>query len=87
MSVAKDNEIKLLKRKLAKRDRRIAGMEREIRRLEHLITLEFRSLEDLPRQIETAVTRALCNVRMIPVLGAGRDARILEVNSVPVPKS
>ena len=54
-----------LERRIARKDARIAALEKRLIELERSIarsvTLEFR--------VEDAVQRALCNVRMIPVLG------------------
>lgn len=76
-----DLKIQRLRRKIEARDKRIAGLERQIERLasEHLSISN--QLADLPRLIEKAVQRALCNVRMIPVLGIRSDDTIVEVRS------
>lgn len=54
-----------LERRIARKDARIAALEKRVAELESSIarhvTMEFR--------VEDAVQRALCNVRMIPVLG------------------
>lgn len=68
-------QIERLKRKIRRRDVKIAGLEKKIARLQR-VALEVHAL---PRNVERAVQNALCNVRMIPVFGAGRDAKILEV--------
>jgi hypothetical protein len=74
------------KRKLEKRDARIASLERKIKELEHIVcTSKIKELEfgliykSLDKQIAKAVTDALCNVRMIPVRGIGTTSKILNV--------
>lgn len=70
-----DLQVRRLRRKLEKRDKKISGLKRRIAELEHAL-----AVKDLPRNVTKAVQEALCNVRMIPVLGIGAD-RILEVKS------
>lgn len=64
-----------LERRIARKDARIAALEKRLIELERSIarhvTLEFR--------VEDAVQRALCNVRMIPVLGLGRNTTKIEI--------
>ena len=74
-------QIGRLRRKLAKRDEKIAGMKRRIADLEHALAVKDIEVKRLPRDVTRAVQEALCNVRMIPVLGVGTDARIVEVKS------
>lgn len=68
-----------LQRKLLKRDQRIDGLQRRIAQLEHALAAQTLAATNLPRDITKAVQAALCNVRMIPVLGLGRSDRIVEV--------
>ena len=74
-----------LRRKLEKRDQKIAGMKRRIIALERALGARTMDLESLSRNVERAVTHALCNVRMIPVSGVGRDPKILEVKLTDAP--
>lgn len=76
-----DRQIERLRRKLEKRDEKIAGFKRRIADLEHALAVKDVEVKRLPRDVTRAVQEALCNVRMIPVLGIGNDARILEVKS------
>ncbi len=57
-----------LRRKIVKRDARLAGAERRIKELEHQLAVAICKQDKLPREITRAVQEALCNVRMIPVL-------------------
>ena len=70
-----------LRRKIESRDRKIAGLERRIKALERMAT----SRGDLPRDVERAVQRALCNVRMIPVMGLSGSNRVVEVRAIKEP--
>lgn len=72
------SEQRLLKR-IAQRDRRIAGMARRIADLEHALAVEDVEIKRLPRDVTRAVQEAMCNVRMIPVLGIGSNDKIIEV--------
>lgn len=72
-----------LVRRLERRDRKIAGLERKIKRLEEALTWRTIDLESLSRNIRREVQDALCNVRMIPVFGGKRDAVIAEVKTSP----
>lgn len=73
-----------LRRKIERRNARIAGMERRISRLESSLALrsgdavvvDFNAIR---REITRAVTDALCNVRMIPVMDIGGHRKIVEV--------
>lgn len=71
-----------LKNKLAKRDARIAGMQRHIAELEHRLAVKDMEIKRLPRDVTRAVQEALCNVRMIPVLGVGGMTRIVETRAI-----
>ena len=70
-------EMKRLQRKLRKKEIKIAAMERYITKLESEVA---KRAIDLPKSIEEAVQRGLCNVRMIPVLGLG-ESKIVEVRN------
>lgn len=76
-------DVRRLRAKLAKRDARIAGLERRISALEHALAVKDTELQRLPRQVVHAVQEALCNVRMIPVLGVRSNDRIIEVREAP----
>jgi len=76
-----DKTIARLQRKVAQRDRRIAGLERELAATRTALALQSMKLERLPIDVERAVQRALCNVRMIPVLGLSSSDRIVEVRA------
>lgn len=71
-----------LRRKLARRDARIAGLERRISELQRQFATQQRQIDVLPIEVTKAVQRALCNVRMIPVLGIGSSDKIIEVRTV-----
>ena len=73
-------KVKRLKRKLEKRDRRIAALEHRIILLENQIATKDLQAKRLPLDVTRAVQEALCNVRMIPVIGTGKNAKILDVN-------
>jgi hypothetical protein len=68
-------------RKVEKRNRRIAGLMRRVAMLESALATKDLEMKRLPRDISRAVQDALCNVRMIPVLGVGKSARIVEVKT------
>lgn len=80
------NELVLqrLRKKLAKRDRRIEGMRRYIQRLERMLgpamtdNLDMLS-PNVQRQLIAAVQRAMANVRLIPVIGLRSDDRVVRV--------
>ena len=72
-----------LVRRVERRDRRIAGLERKIQRLEEALTWRTIDLESLSRNVRREVQDALCNVRMIPVFGGTRDQVITEVRNTP----
>lgn len=74
-------EITRLRRKIKKRDARIAGLQRHISILESALATKDLEANRLPRDIVRAVQEALCNVRMIPVLGVGSKAKIVEIQS------
>ena len=68
-----------LKRKLAQRDNRITGLENKIKQQNELLFLLEQSVKRTPIEVTRAVQEALCNVRMIPVLGIRSNDRIIEV--------
>ena len=76
-----ERRVRRLQSKLDKRDKKIAGLKRRIQELEHALAVKDVEVKRLPRDVTRAVQEALCNVRMIPVLGIGKSARILEVKS------
>jgi multidrug resistance efflux pump len=79
------NEIRLERanRRIQRRDRKIAGLQREIKRLEQALAWRTIDLESVTRNVHDAVQRALCNVRMIPIDGWTRDQVIAEVRTIP----
>jgi hypothetical protein len=78
-------ELERTRRKLRKRDEKIAGQQRYIQQLEEKLSRSFVSLnsklENLPRDITKSVERALCNVRMIPVHGISSNDKIVEIRN------
>lgn len=76
-----DRTIGRLRLKIEKRDRRIEGLMRRISNLEAALATRTIMAERLPSDIAKAVQTALCNVRMIPVLGIRSNDRIIEVRS------
>lgn len=75
-----EKTISRLRRKIDKRDNRIKAMQGRICELESALSTRMLDVEVLSRNIERSVSRALCNVRMIPVLGLGKTQRI-EISS------
>lgn len=71
-----EKTISRLRRKISKRDTRIKAMQGRICELESALSTRMLDVEVLSRNIERSVSRALCNVRMIPVLGLGKTQRI-----------
>lgn len=73
--------VERLRRKLSEKDKKISSLRCENARLSSLVSLHITDLAslDFDRRIELAVTRALTNVRMIPISGAGQTSKILEV--------
>lgn len=76
-----DRRVRRLQSKLDKRDRKIAGLQRRVRELELKLARQYVERDTSMRDVRRAVQEALCNVRMIPVLGIGKNARIVEVKS------
>lgn len=70
-----------LRRKLIQRDQRIAGLERRISTLESELATAHIDAKRTPGDVRRAVQDALCNVRMIPVIGVGGSDRIIEVKA------
>ena len=70
-----------LKRRIARRDEKIAGLESKIKKLEEALAWRTLDLETLSRNLQHEVQQALCNVRMIPVFGGRRDRVIAEVKT------
>jgi len=75
--------VQRLVRRLERRDGRIAGLERKIRRLEEALSWRTIGLESLSRNIRREVQDALCNVRMISVNGLAKTSSIVETRSIP----
>ena len=71
-----EKSLKKIMKKLNSRDRKIAGLQRKVRLLES--ELAMRTI-DLPKNIRRSVEEALCNVRMVPVLGILHDRRIVNL--------
>jgi len=71
-------EVMRLLRKIDSRDRKIAGLRRRVEQLETAIANHEINVRRMPIR---AVQEALCNVRMIPVLGVGSSARIVEIKA------
>lgn len=72
----KNIEIVRLQRKLRKKEAKLAGMRKHIGQLEEVIVNKAFDFNHISRKIENAVTNALCNVRMIPVIGKHKTARL-----------
>ena len=72
-----------LVRRLDQRDRKIAGLERKVARLEKALAWRTLDLESLSNNVRREVQDALCNVRMIPVSGGIKTSRIMEVRDIP----
>ena len=68
-----------LKRKLEQRDRRIKALQERISELQYMLVTKAMEIKRLPRDVTRAVQEALCNVRMIPILGIGGDKKIVEI--------
>lgn len=76
-----DTAFARLRRKMAERDKKIEGLKRRVAALESALATAHFDAKRTPIEIRKAVQDALCNVRMIPVLGIGRNARIIEVRT------
>lgn len=79
---AAEKTIARLRRKLAARDARIAGLGRKLDMVRRALAMQSMLAQRLPIDVERAVQRALCNVRMIPVLGVGGGEKIVEVRAM-----
>ena len=79
-----DRRVGRLMKKVAQRDRRIAGLVRRVAMLESALATASMDAKRLPRDVTRAVQEALCNVRMIPVLGLS-GSRIVEVKTSDAP--
>ena len=75
-----DRRVRRLLRKLEKRDARIAALERRMASLERALAAKDLDSDGQPRDITRAVQAALCNIRMIPIIGHA-NARIIDVKS------
>lgn len=76
-----ERTVRRLQQKLAKRNAKIEGLRRRVALLESALATQCLEMQRLPRDVTRAVQDALCNVRMIPVIGAGKNARIVKVES------
>jgi len=81
MTTPETKAVARLQAKLARRDRKIAGLERKLKLLQQALGMQSMLMQRLPVDVERAVQRALCNVRMIPVLGIGGSDKIVEVRA------
>lgn len=76
-------KIARLKRKLDKRDQKIAGLRRELATISREMAIQATRISGIPVDVKRAVQDALCNVRMIPVRGMiSSDEKIVEVRTV-----
>lgn len=70
-----------LQRKIDKRDAKIAGLNRKVEQLETELSVHVMMIKRLPIDITRAVQEALCNVRMIPVMGLRSNDKIVEIRN------
>lgn len=77
----RDCRVMRLRRKLERRDRKIAGLKKRVADLEMLLATREIAARRLPLDVARAVQDALCNIRMIPVHGVGKGDRIVEVKA------
>lgn len=82
-----ETEKKRFERRLRRKDKRIEGLERKIQILETALVSRSLDLKNLTTNIQDAVERTLCNVRMIPVHSLGRHPVIAEIRTIPVEKT
>ena len=75
------HQIRLLRR-IDRKDKKIAALEKKIQKLETALSWRTIDLESVTRNVHDAVQRAMCNVRMIPVHGGIRDSKIVDVRSI-----
>jgi hypothetical protein len=76
MTQDSDKIILRLTRRIQRRDKRIAGLERKIQQLESALATRTLDLGSLSRNIRREVQDALCNVRFIPVHTTLKTANI-----------
>ena len=76
-----DCRVMRLRRKLERRDLKIAGLKKRVADLETMLATREIAARGLPLDVARAVQAALCNIRMIPVHGVGRSDRIVEVKA------
>jgi hypothetical protein len=68
-----------MQKKIDKRDRKIAALEKEIRELKSALCVHSLMIKKIPVDVTKAVQSALCNVRMIPIIGVGGSDRIIDI--------
>lgn len=68
---------KRLLRRIARRDKRIAGLERKVQMLKDQYVGNRIDVDQLSRNFRREIQDVLCNVRMVPVFGRGSQARII----------
>lgn len=76
-----DRRVRRLLRKIEQRDRRIDGLTRRVAMLESALATKDLDSKRLPLDVVRAVQQALSNVRLIPIIGAGKNSRIVEVKT------
>ena len=76
-----DCRVMRLRRKLERRDLKIAGLKKRVADLEMMLATREIAARRLPIEVARAVQDALCNIRMIPVHGVGKGDRIVEVKA------
>lgn len=81
MNTPDKHQLRLLRR-IDRKDKKIAALEKKVQKLETVLSWRTIDLESVTRNVHDAVQRAMCNVRMIPVHGGIRDSKIVEVRSI-----
>ena len=76
-----DRLVRRLLRKLEKRDLRIAGLQRRVAMLESALATKDMDAKKIPLDVTRAVQHALSNVRLIPIIGAAKNGRIVEIKT------
>ena len=76
-----DRQVRRLRRKLEKRDLRIAGLQRRVTALESALATKDIDAKRMPLDVTRAVQHALSNVRLIPIIGASKNGRIVEIKT------
>lgn len=76
-------------RKIEQRDRIIDAVKKRAEQAEQALGRDLSNAiicrpEDVARMVRREVTNALCNVRMIPVLGVGSSDKIVEITTATV---